>query len=74
MLNVLWMLYRGIYYSVSPEIFRMRIIVFAPLPSAETIRNFPSATSNSMNPREIENTIFLRAGNEVRNRPNMGLL
>ena len=57
--------------SVRTEIFPMCVIVFGPLPSAEKIRNFPSPFSNSLNPREVENTIFVRAINEVRNRPNM---
>ena len=47
-------------------------MVFVPLPSAEIIRSFPSPASNSINPREIENTIFVRAIDEVRNRLNMG--
>ena len=64
---------RGVLYT-SVTCFRAWIIVFASLPSAETIRNFPSVASNSMNPREIENTIFVRASNEVRNPPNMELV
>ena len=64
-----------LYTSCSVTCFvRAWIIVFASLPSAEKIRNFPSVASNQMNPREIENTIFVRATNEVRNRPNMGVV